>query len=317
MLTVIGARREDGPAPPSALRKQPPTDTRLETPRPVDSLTPVLACSRRSTVFRCALVCSLLPSFAFRPSAVPLAFVVRFRSSFRSLSSLLPGASVCVLICFCACASRVSWRVVSIAVCALREIASADCQRLVTPPLKGSYCRVERPSPSHSSYSLAYTSSSTHCWSEHTKHRAIGAQSHDLLRNSMLIPRACFVRACVLQVCEAPAQSFLLREQSNFEGFIILSVHAQAHFLLYEAIALAALLYTALALQQRTVEAAAQQSARADELHSVAQPPSLVASAVNFLAHLAFPPSVGGSSDKASAAPAPTSLAAFIAAASV
>jgi len=105
-----------------------------------------------------------------------------------------------------------------------------------------------------------------------------------------------------LLVCESPAQSFLVREQANFEGFSVLTVHAQAQLLIEQALTLAAQLYTQLAQQQRTVEAAAQQAHRADQPDSVTQPPSLTVSATHFLGLRAFLPS--GSSDKAAAAAA-------------
>jgi hypothetical protein len=121
-----------------------------------------------------------------------------------------------------------------------------------------------------------------------------------------------------LLVCEAPAQAFLVREQANFEGLSVLCVQSQAQLLLQQALAGATVLYTALAIQQRTLEAKAEEAARASASDSPTQPPSLTSAASgsgsgsHFLGLFAFQPRVSGS-NKAGAADAHY-LAAIIAA---
>jgi hypothetical protein len=122
-----------------------------------------------------------------------------------------------------------------------------------------------------------------------------------------------------LLVCESPAQTFLVREQANFEGFSVLTVHAQAQLLLHQSLAVAASLYAALALAQRASETQAHKDLRKDQLHEVTQPPSLNASATDFLGLFAFQPlSNNNSSDSkqgaASASGAHKKAAAFVAA---
>jgi len=126
-----------------------------------------------------------------------------------------------------------------------------------------------------------------------------------------------------LLVCESPAQTFLVREQANFEGFSVLTVHAQAQLLLHQSLAVAASLYAALALAQRASETQAHKDLRKDQLHEVTQPPSLNASATDFLGLFAFQPlsnnnnssdSKQGAAGSASASGAHNKAAAFVAA---
>jgi hypothetical protein len=122
-----------------------------------------------------------------------------------------------------------------------------------------------------------------------------------------------------LLVCEAPAQAFLVREQANFEGFSVLCVHSQTQSLIHQALAGASVLYTALAIQQRTLEAKAEEAARASASESTTQPPSLASAAASgsgshFLGLFAFQPT---GNDNGKAAPAAATIfAAILAAAS-